>query len=133
MRSPLVLIGLLLPAVLQAAPVDDLLAGYAVTARQEDAAFTVFSGERGRQFFNNKHGGDWSCTSCHSDNPTQAGRHTVTGKLIEPLAPAANGERFTRLSKVEKWFKRNCNDVLERACTAREKGDVITYLRTLRP
>jgi hypothetical protein len=133
MRSTLVLIGLLLPAVLQAAPVDDLLAGYAATAHQEDAAFTAFSGERGRQFFNNKHGGDWSCASCHSDNPTQAGRHTVTGKLIEPLAPAANGERFTRSSKVEKWFKRNCNDVLERACTAREKGDVITYLRALKP
>jgi hypothetical protein len=48
------------------------------------------------------------------------------------MAPAANAERFTDTAKVEKWFKRNCNDVLDRACTPQEKGDVITYLLTVK-
>ena len=55
----------------------------------------------------------------------------MTGKAIEPMATAANPRRFTDVAKVEKWFKRNCKDVLDRECTAREKGDVITYLRSL--
>ena len=44
------------------------------------------------------------------------------------MAPAANPERFSETKKVEKWFKRNCNDVLDRECTAQEKGDVMSYL-----
>jgi hypothetical protein len=48
------------------------------------------------------------------------------------MAPAVNGVRFTRTGKVEKWFKRNCNDVLGRTCTAQEKGDVLTYLLIVR-
>jgi hypothetical protein len=59
------------------------------------------------------------------------GRHAKTGKTIAPLAPAANPERFTSLSQSEKWFKRNCNDVLARECTAQEKGDVLAYLMQL--
>jgi len=33
---------------------------------------------------------------------------------------------------VEKWFRRNCNDVLNRACTASEQGDVLAYLMTVK-
>jgi hypothetical protein len=44
------------------------------------------------------------------------------------MAPKANEERFTEPKKVAKWFKRNCNDVLDRECTAQEQGDVMTYL-----
>ncbi|HET6803481.1 MAG TPA: DUF1924 domain-containing protein, partial [Casimicrobiaceae bacterium] len=29
-------------------------------------------------------------------------------------------------------FRRNCNDVLSRACTPQEKGDVLAYLLELR-
>jgi hypothetical protein len=29
---------------------------------------------------------------------------------------------------VEKWFRRNCNDVLGRTCTPSEKADVMAYL-----
>jgi hypothetical protein len=47
------------------------------------------------------------------------------------MAPSVNPARFTNTSKVEKWFKRNCKDVLNRECTAQEKGDVITYLMSL--
>ncbi|MEZ5478601.1 MAG: DUF1924 domain-containing protein [Thiolinea sp.] len=86
-----------------------------------------------RQLFQNTHANDWSCASCHTANPAQDGKHTRTGKLIEPLAPAANAQRFTRLKKTEKWFRRNCKDVLERECTALEKGDILTYLLTIKP
>jgi len=94
--------------------------------------FKGFSAASGESFFKAKHGNDWSCASCHTDNPAAPGKHAKTSKVIQPLAPAANAERFTDMAKVEKWFKRNCNDVLSRACTAQEKGDVLTYLLTIR-
>lgn len=94
--------------------------------------FQGFSAERGQTFFKIKHGGDWSCSSCHTDNPAAEGKHAKTGKIIKPLAPSANAERFTDMAKVEKWFKRNCNDVLERACTPQEKGDLLAYLLTIK-
>ena len=62
----------------------------------------------------------------------RSGKHAKTGKSIEPLAPAVNPQRFSNPAKVEKWFRRNCNDVLGRACTAQEKGDVLTWLTTIR-
>lgn len=96
------------------------------------AGFKGFSAARGEEFFKAKHGKEWSCSSCHTDNPGGMGKHANTGKDIQPLAPAANAERFTDMAKVEKWFKRNCNDVLGRACTPLEKGDVLSYLLTVK-
>jgi hypothetical protein len=133
MRTTLI-IGLisLLPAFsASAAQPEDFLAEFSVRATQEGAGFPGFDAERGRQFFISRHGGDWSCSSCHTGNPAASGQHVLTHKTIQPLAPAANPERFTQAPKVEKWFKRNCRDVLKRDCTAREKGDVLTYLLTL--
>jgi hypothetical protein len=101
---------------------------YESAARQASPAFAGFSAARGRAFFESTHGGDWSCSSCHTQNPLAQGRHAKTGKTIAPLAPAANAERFTSLAEAEKWFKRNCNDVLGRACSVQEKGDVLAYL-----
>lgn len=83
---------------------------------------------RGEQFFNSKHGNDWSCASCHGMPPSQAGKHASTGKVIEPLAPAFNAKRLTDEAKVDKWFRRNCKDVLARECTVIEKADVLAYL-----
>lgn len=60
--------------------------------------------------------------------PTAPNRHAATGKSIAPLAPAFHAERFTDSAKVDKWFKRNCKDVLSRECTALEKADVLAYL-----
>ncbi|HWD37111.1 MAG TPA: DUF1924 domain-containing protein [Casimicrobiaceae bacterium] len=114
-------------AVAALTPVD-LLKGYEASARQDTSSFTGFSVERGRAFFQSTHGNEWSCASCHTQNPAASGRHAKTSKAIAPLAPAANPERFTRTAEAEKWFKRNCNDVLGRACTAQEKGDVLAYL-----
>ena len=90
------------------------------------------SAQRGEQFFTGKHGKDWSCASCHTATPNKTTEHIVTGKSIEPLAPAANAKRFTDLAKSEKWFKRNCKDVLSRECNAQEKADVIAWLLTIK-
>jgi cytochrome c peroxidase len=72
-----------------------------------------------------------SCTTCHTDNPKATGK-TRANKLIEPIAPVANKERFTDPAKVEKWFKRNCKDVLERACTDQEKSDFIAFMLSVK-
>jgi cytochrome c peroxidase len=119
------------PAVLAETP-NDFLAAYAQEAKRKNPAYNSPSLERGQRFFTELHGREWSCASCHTRNPAATGKHAVTSKAIEPLAPSANAARFTRASKVEKWFKRNCNDVLGRVCTAQEKGDVLAYLMALK-
>ena len=88
---------------------------------------------RGQQIFTTPQGRDWSCASCHGALPTRAGKHASTGKPIGALAPAFNAERFTDGAKVEKWFRRNCNDVIGRECTAAEKADLLSWLLTLTP
>jgi len=109
----------------------DYLRSLDTAARADAAGFAGFSAARGAAWFSSSHGTDWSCTTCHTANPLGGGKHATTGRAIAPLAPAANPERLTETAKIEKWFKRNCNDVLGRACTAAEKGDVIAYLTSL--
>lgn len=87
---------------------------------------------RGQNFFNSRHGGEWSCASCHGQPPTAEGKHANTGKAIAPLAPAFNAKAFTDTAKVDKWFRRNCKDVLARECSAAEKADVLAYLNHLK-
>ena len=88
---------------------------------------------RGQAFFTRRHGGEWSCASCHQAPPTRVGQHASTGKAIAPLAPAVQPDRLTDSAKVEKWFRRNCKDVLSRECSAQEKADVLAYLNALKP
>ena len=95
-------------------------------------AGTPASAERGRSFFVDRHGGEWSCASCHGSPPTAEGKHASTGKRMPPLAPAFNAKAFTDSAKVDKWFRRNCNDVLSRECSAAEKADVLAYLNSLK-
>ena len=129
MRNTMAILALAAAAVpAHAATPAELLQGYDKEARASDPRFAGFSAERGRQFFGARHGAEWSCTSCHTANPARPGKHAKTAKAILPLAPAANAERFTDAAAAEKWFRRNCNDVLSRACTALEKGDVLQYL-----
>ena len=116
----------------QAETPQDFLNKYQVEAKAADAKFQGFSATRGEQFFKTTHGNDWSCASCHTSNPATVGKHASTGKAIDPLAPSANPERFTSTRKVDKWFKRNCNDVLSRECTALEKGDILTFLMAIK-
>jgi cytochrome c553 len=87
---------------------------------------------RGKAFFATRHGSDLSCASCHGETPTTEARHASTGKTIAALAPAFNIERFTETAKVDKWFRRNCRDVLGRECSPIEKADVMAYLVGLR-
>jgi hypothetical protein len=42
------------------------------------------------------------------------------------MATAVTPSRFSDNKKVEKWFRRNCDDVFKRECTALEKGDFPT-------
>lgn len=122
----------LAPLVALAGTPAEIRAALEIEARRATPGFTGFSAERGERLFSAKHGGDWSCATCHTPDPLASGRHASTGKGIAPLAPAANPERFTDAAKVEKWFRRNCNDVLARECSPAEKGDIVAYLLALK-
>jgi aromatic-amino-acid transaminase len=65
--------------------------------------------------------GDWSCASCHGAVPTSPASTPPPARPIDPLAPA-QPQRFTDPAKTEKWFRRNCNDVLGRECSAGREG-----------
>ncbi|MDE1990512.1 MAG: DUF1924 domain-containing protein [Betaproteobacteria bacterium] len=114
-----------------AAPFQELLGQYETQARQENPAFNGFSAARGKRFYEEKRvassGRQSGCFDCHSPNPAQPGK-THANKIIDPMAVSANSKRFTDLQKTEKWFRRNCADLIGRACTAQEKGDFIEFL-----
>lgn len=117
-------------ATAQAATPAELLAGYRTEAVQQAAGFQP-SAQRGAAFYRQQFGNSAkmpACASCHTEDPAQAGRHVVTDKTIKPLVPAANAERFTDPAKVEKWFGRNCKEVIGRACSPAEKADFIAYM-----
>ena len=94
--------------------------------------FKGFSAANGEVFFKAKQSNGLSCASCHTENPAATGKHEKTGKVIEPLAPSANAQRFSDPAKVAKWFKRNCHDVYARVCTPQEQGDFLAYLLTIK-
>ena len=125
------------PSILAGALALASLAALAATPAELQAGYTAQAGSaaaaaRGQQFFTATHGREWSCASCHGPLPTQAGKHASTGKAIGALAPAFNPQRFTDPAKVEKWFRRNCNDVAGRECSAAEKADVLAWLNSLK-
>lgn len=88
--------------------------------------------DRGQKFFTNPGRHDWACSTCHNAPPRLPGEHAKTKKRIAPMAPAFNAQSFTRTKKVNKWFRRNCNDVMGRECSAQEKADVLAYLLSVR-
>ncbi|HPR05866.1 MAG TPA: DUF1924 domain-containing protein [Denitromonas sp.] len=120
-------------SVAQAAPRDDILAAYAAQAKAGDAAFAGVSAVRGEALHRDRHAGGKadspSCTSCHGENTRAAGR-TPVGKTIDPVAVSVAPTRYTDAAKVEKWFRRNCREVLGRECSAREKGDWLAFMIT---
>ena len=91
----------------------------------------IFSAERGKtlhtQAFTGGKPDTPACTACHGKDVRGTGR-TPTGKTIEAMAASVTPARYTDPAKVEKWFKRNCTEVLGRACTAQEKGDWLTFM-----
>lgn len=109
---------------------SSLIIGYTAEAVRTTPGF-VPSAERGQEFYMRK----WSvsktmpaCATCHTNQPTAEGKHVVTSKRIAPLSPVANPERFANSAKVEKWFRRNCQEVVGRECSAAEKADFIQFL-----
>jgi Domain of unknown function (DUF1924) len=110
-----------------------LLDFYAGEAKASNSAFSGFSAERGEHLFRTNFSSGKpdtpSCTTCHTTDPRKTGQ-TRAGKDIEPMAASANPKRYTDQAKAEKWFGRNCNNVLGRECTATEKGDFITFMLT---
>lgn len=129
-RIPLLLVALVAASAARAESPATLLASYQAAAQSAEPAYRGPSVRAGNELFHAR-GKDWSCASCHTADPLRSGRHAVTGKSIGPLAPSANPQRFSDRAKVEKWFKRNCNDTLGRECTAAEKADVLAYLISL--
>lgn len=104
-----------------------LLEGY------RSAGAGPFDAQAGRALWTHRSavgGTERSCATCHTADLRQGGRHARTGKPIKPMAPSVNPERLTDRAKVEKWFTRNCKWTLGRACTAQEKGDILTFIKS---
>ena len=118
-----------LPAI--AGPAQNQTVRHFESLAKQSGGFTGFSAERGRSLFLSKVGGGDkdtpSCTTCHTESPSNAGR-TRAGKAIDPMALSKTPDRYSDLEKVEKWFGRNCDSVLGRACTPTEKGDFLTFM-----
>lgn len=108
---------------------DEMLAEF----KQQGIQASAQAGETlwNTDFTDKKTGQQRNCTTCHGKNLSQSGEHAKTGKVIDPMAPSVNSERLTERKKINKWFKRNCKWTVGRECTAQEKADVLTYLKTL--
>lgn len=68
--------------------------------RWQQAAGQAGDAAKGQVFFGQRHGGAWSCASCHAQPPTRDSQHASTGKTIAALAPAFNAERLADSGKV---------------------------------
>jgi hypothetical protein len=130
MKKLLVLTLLVASGFASAETPRQLMDGYAAEAAKLQAGFKP-QAARGGAFYAQRFAVSEKmpgCTACHTENPAQSGQHAVTHKDIKPLATSANAERFTDPAKVEKWFRRNCKEVVGRECSAGEKADFIAYL-----
>jgi len=114
---------------IQANEIDNRLQAYKAQGAKE------FSASRGEKMWHKNFpdpkssGKQRNCGTCHTDNLKNKGKHARTGKVIDPLSPSVNQERFTDVKFIEKWFKRNCKWVVGRKCTPQEKGDFLMFLR----
>lgn len=121
------LVGFALPA--HANVVDGLLQQY------ESQGAKKFDAQAGktmwtRSFGMSNEGKERRCSTCHSEDLRRGGSHAKTGKAIDPLAPSVNSKRLTDVADIEKWFKRNCEWTLGRECSAQEKGDFLSFIRS---
>jgi hypothetical protein len=91
---------------------------------------------RGEKLFRGKFAGGKTADSVVPPAiPTMPKRLASTSRPTRPSIRwprSAQKDRFTDPAKVEKWFKRNCNDVLSRACTPQEKADFTAYMISLK-
>lgn len=117
------IITVLSTGAVHAATLDQLLQEY------RTAGAGPFSAAAGAALWT-REGGAQTCTTCHNADLRSVGKHAKTGKAIDPMAPSVNPKRITDDYTIEKWFRRNCESAWGRACTAQEKGDILTYIRT---
>lgn len=114
------------------APMKTYMDGLSAEAKAANPSFTGFDAKRGEAIFNGVHvgkkGKDISCTTCHSTNLKNGGTNVNTNKPITALSPSINSARLSDVAEVEKWLRRNFNDVFAREGSALEKGDVLTYI-----
>lgn len=128
MKSIIVLLSLTLclnSAMAQSPAMTELLNTYRSTSTT-DANFV-----RGQELWQQNieiNGQSRSCSSCHSTDLTQQGKHQQTGKTIQAMAPSISPDRLTDSAKIEKWFKRNCKWTWGRECTSQEKADFLIYI-----
>jgi hypothetical protein len=129
MKRLILLTALLAAPSLHAETPRQFIDAYAAEAGRAQPGFAA-DAARGRAFATRAWGVSEkmaNCAACHGDNPRAAGRHAVTGKPIGALSPQVDRERFSDPAKVEKWFKRNCKEVVGRLCTPAEKADFIQF------
>ena len=157
-RFAAVFVLFLLPAPLLADTPEQILERYAELAQREDAAFAGFSAEHGHELYVQKRVlpvvGAINCASCHMADPREEiiahkskvlcrqchvindseHPHPKDAKLrkIPPLAPSANPKRLTNFDHVEAFLKPNCEMVFGRVCTAKEKGDVLSWIISIK-
>jgi hypothetical protein len=109
---------------------DAILSGLKAEAAKAEPGFPGFSAERGKVLFETNYAKGKpetpACVTCHV-SPSATGK-TKAGKDIQPMAVSKNASRYTDPAEVEKWFGRNCNQVLGRDCTPKEKGDFLTFM-----
>ncbi len=119
-----------MPFYAQADAISELEAEYQA---QGSGDFSAVAGEAlwNKEFIDTRKGDRRSCTTCHTGDLKQPGKHARTGKVIKPMAPSVNAKRFTQMKKIKKWFVRNCKWTLGRECTAQEKGDVLAFIKGL--
>ncbi len=125
MLVPLILV--LSSTTVMANAVNDMFSEYkqnGVSSYSAKAGETLWN----KQFINKKSGKAQNCATCHGANLKRAGKHVRTGKLIQPMAPSINKDRYTDVKKIKKWFKRNCKWTMGRECSAQEQADILAYL-----
>jgi hypothetical protein len=107
--------------------------GYEAQAQTSNPKF-VATEKAGREFYTKKvvvDGKDLACAACHTDNPAITGKHNVTGKAIQPLAPSANPNRFTSdRVKSEVGISKHCKDLYGKDCSVQDKANFLTYIST---
>ena len=92
-----------------AASPSDIQRSLETEVRQSVSGFTGFSAQRGEQFFNARHGGNWTCATCHTADPRQPGRHATMSEL-NALFPSASASLaslvdagLVRVTKTERY------------------------------
>jgi len=114
------------------APMKAYMNDLSTEAKAANPSFSGFDAKRGEALFTSMHvskkGKEISCTSCHTTNLKNGGQNINTNKPIEALAPSVNASRLSDVAEVQKWLRRNFNDVYSREGSALEKGDVLTYI-----